>query len=1063
MRSLGTDFTDSDLRYYARIVYFNGELDSGDIQSLEINQLAVGSTSAITLGGTPAATLTATIVNGVSLKNQTVQVYISRGDSDEISLGVFTIVESEAGDEFTKITGYDAMYASLEWEYTPTDGVSTATGVLEDVCSQVGFDLVLPTVTDVSVETADGYTCREIIGYMAALLGCNARINDDGALELGWFADSEVELGPSSTYSGGVSIDTEDWTLGVINCTATESTTDDDGETTSESVTLTSGDGSTGIALENPWMTQTLLDSIFDEIGGLTFRGGTVSLIGDLRLEPNDIVTITDASGASYAFPIMNITHSYDGGLKTTIAAYVDSETESAGSVTGPITKSIEKVISDIGVFSTLQAENFKATYAEISTLNANVANITTLLSGSIGTGTLQAIHLSSDNVVIDDAVITSAMIVSLTASKITSGTIYTSQVTIQTAEDDKSLVIADGTIQISDGTYVRVQIGEDASGDYNLYLWNASGSLIWNAQGLTAEGLGGNGAIIKDLNVADDAAISGTKLDIQSVASELSEDGTLTVNAANVVINESTLDVAYTTVISTLDDAIMDVVNYYALGESDTEPPCDPGEEITVGICDEAVCDEAVCDETSCWTTTLLAADEGQYLWMAQKLTVTDGDISWTKPVCLTDGYVRDTTSTLTTSLTVIQGQIEAKVWQTDIDTAVNALGEEIDTIHDQYSSVTQNVDSIVSTVGEIQTTMGGLGDNITAVSSEITQLADSISLSVTRNTDGTASIKLSVGDEDAGDTITAVTQARKAFANDTSAITISAGTVLFASNTLLVDSDNFTLDSSGNASIAGEITATSGTIGGWTIGTSAIYNGTTSMTSTTTGTYIGTSGIRQYASSSAYINMTGGVLTAKGASISGTITATSGTIYDDVNLGGALHVYDNSSLTTEGGYIGYLAGSNGKVNTDGIGVLDATGKNYLIATNAGVRLTSNSNSFLVTGSYTSSTYEISVSSDRALKTNIESLPDRYEAMLDAMEPVQYSLIAGESGKMHMGYIANDVLAAAEAAGLVESDIAWVTHGEDNLLGLCYSEFIPLLHLKIKKLEQRIAQLEKA
>ncbi|MCD8004630.1 MAG: tail fiber domain-containing protein, partial [Oscillospiraceae bacterium] len=1046
------------------------------------------------------ATLTATIVNGVSLKNQTGQVYISRGDSDEISLGVFTIVESEAGDEFTKITGYDAMYASLEWKYMPTDGVSTATGVLEDVCSQVGLDLVLPTVTDVSVETADGYTCREMIGYMAALLGCNARINDDGALKLGWFADSEVELGPSSTYSGGVSIDTEDWTLGVINCTATESTTDDDGETTSESVTLTSGDGSTGLALDNPWMTQTLLDSIFDEIGGLTFRGGTVSLIGDLRLEPNDIVTITDASGASYAFPIMSITHSYDGGLKTTIAAYADSETESAGSVTGPITKSIEKVISDIGVFSTLQAENFKATYAEISTLNANVANITTLLSGSIGTGTLQAIHLSSDNVVIDDAVITSAMIVSLTASKITSGTIYTSQVTIQTAEDDKSLVIADGTIQISDGTYVRVQIGEDASGDYNLYLWNASGSLIWNAQGLTAEGLGGNGAIIKDLNVADDAAISGTKLDIQSVASELSEDGTLTVNASNVVINETTLDVAYTTVITTLDDAIVDVVNYYALGESDTEPPCDPGEEIAVGICDEAVCDEAACDETICWTTNLLAADEGQYLWMVQKLTVTDGDISWTEPVCLTDGYVRNTTSTLTTSLTVIQGQIEAKVWQTDIDTAVNALGEEIDTIHDQYSSVTQNVDSIVSAVGEIQTEMGYLGDEITAVSSEITQLADSISLSVTSNTDGTASIKLSVGDEDAGDTITAVTEARKAFANDTSAITISAGTVLFASNTLLVESDNFTLDSSGDVAITGTITATSGTIGGWTIGTSAIYNGTTSMTSTTTGTYIGTSGIRQYASSSAYINMTGGVLTAKGASISGTITATGGTIggfnigsstlYSTADESGQYAQLSNTfasftyldsrnssnlaATTIQGGnikttwssasegspislvtpYVFYL-GVRGTDNYEYRVIMDATEGYGLIclANSSGTKtITLNGSDGTVTNS-----------SDRALKTNIKFLPNSYETMLDAMEPVQYSLIADESGKMHMGYIANDVLAAAEAAGLEESDIAWVTRGEDNLLGLCYSEFIPLLHLKIKKLEQRIAQLEKA
>lgn len=42
------------------------------------------------------------------------------------------------------------------------------------------------------------------------------------------------------------------------------------------------------------------------------------------------------------------------------------------------------------------------------------------------------------------------------------------------------------------------------------------------------------------------------------------------------------------------------------------------------------------------------------------------------------------------------------------------------------------------------------------------------------------------------------------------------------------------------------GEISATSGHIGGWTIGSTSIYNGTNSMSSTTAGMYIGTTGLR-------------------------------------------------------------------------------------------------------------------------------------------------------------------------------------------------------------------------
>ena len=50
--------------------------------------------------------------------------------------------------------------------------------------------------------------------------------------------------------------------------------------------------------------------------------------------------------------------------------------------------------------------------------------------------------------------------------------------------------------------------------------------------------------------------------------------------------------------------------------------------------------------------------------------------------------------------------------------------------------------------------------------------------------------------------------------------------------------------------------------------------------MTSTVAGTYIGTNGIRQYASSTKYVNIQSGVLTAYGAKISGTLTASAGTI---------------------------------------------------------------------------------------------------------------------------------------------------------------------------------------
>ena len=108
---------------------------------------------------------------------------------------------------------------------------------------------------------------------------------------------------------------------------------------------------------------------------------------------------------------------------------------------------------------------------------------------------------------------------------------------------------------------------------------------------------------------------------------------------------------------------------------------------------------------------------------------------------------------------------------------------------------------------------------------------------------------------------------------------IDLNSGDFSFAGGKLKYDSLGNVLD------VSGRITATSGSIGGFTIGSSSIYNGTSSLTSTTAGIYLGTNGIRQYASSDAYTNITKGILTAKGANITGTIstdniTATGGSI---------------------------------------------------------------------------------------------------------------------------------------------------------------------------------------
>ncbi len=182
---------------------------------------------------------------------------------------------------------------------------------------------------------------------------------------------------------------------------------------------------------------------------------------------------------------------------------------------------------------------------ATVGQLFGGIAKFLTIVAGSVIADDVAAFKITSDHMTISDAFIKDAMIDSVTASKIVAGILDTSKVQLRSASGN--LVIADNTIQISDGVSVRVQIGEDASGDYNLYVWDANGKLMWNALGITEDAI--KSAIIKDSMVSEDANISGSKINIASVIREINGN-TEKLNMSTIVVDadNQTLDLWFNT-----------------------------------------------------------------------------------------------------------------------------------------------------------------------------------------------------------------------------------------------------------------------------------------------------------------------------------------------------------------------------------------------------------------------------------------------------------------------------------------------------------------------------------
>lgn len=155
--------------------------------------------------------------------------------------------------------------------------------------------------------------------------------------------------------------------------------------------------------------------------------------------------------------------------------------------------------------------EDLNAAKATIGELNGLVANINSILSGSIGTGTLQTIHLTAENVVIDDAIIKSANIEGLDVSKLNAGTISTNKFAIKS--DDGGIVISGSTQQFKDkNSKVRLQIGKDAQGNFNFIVFGEDGTTaIYNQNGITKQAV--PDGLIVDKMVSDTANIQAKKI----------------------------------------------------------------------------------------------------------------------------------------------------------------------------------------------------------------------------------------------------------------------------------------------------------------------------------------------------------------------------------------------------------------------------------------------------------------------------------------------------------------------------------------------------------------------
>lgn len=280
-----------------------------DVKSLNYYS---GWSGAVSIGKVISSYFSCTIrTPNYSLAGANVILSMGIGDPVEwVQIGSFKIDEESVRMKqgFATFNAFDKLNKNaINTYHSALTFPTSLQAICNEVCSLIGITSVtLPVNPTISVNILDGYTLRDVLGYIAAYCGCNAYLSPSDSLSLRWFSSSGYTA--DGTRANIPYIGESDCTINRLICQNSEDV-------------LTSGSGQ-GMYFMCPFMTQERLNSLQAAFSGFTYRKADVNIpYGSFLLQAGDIITVT-TTGSSLTVPIMSNQWSYDGGLSSDVSSF---------------------------------------------------------------------------------------------------------------------------------------------------------------------------------------------------------------------------------------------------------------------------------------------------------------------------------------------------------------------------------------------------------------------------------------------------------------------------------------------------------------------------------------------------------------------------------------------------------------------------------------------------------------------------------------------------------------------------------------------------------------------
>jgi hypothetical protein len=385
-------------------------LDSDGVVIKTIKSLKLysgsNSTSRIQIGSTNSSYIEASIEYDKVLANREMALYCGI-DSEMIPMGIYKIMQEPSEDDgIISFKAYDRMRL-LDKPYEPTVAIpNDFKNVVDDIAKQCGVTVNFSYTGGTVRNYIKGYTCREMIGYIASMLGMFAYFDRQGVLNFGWYNFGKpVEKTLSSFWS--LKKNSSDYKVTGVEFIVNSDTK------------WLAGSEPNIIYCSNPFADQGDADVVYyGPMRNLTYRPAEISMLDDIRLDVTDAVKVTLLDGTTIVVPCMTLNQDFTAS-ETKVKAVGNADGE-ASNYSGPLTTAMDRLTTDLLLTNrvvatkvdadwvranTVTVDKITAIQAEIDEINAN--NITT---DNLSANVAKLGYLTADSAVIKGKLDTSEL-----------------------------------------------------------------------------------------------------------------------------------------------------------------------------------------------------------------------------------------------------------------------------------------------------------------------------------------------------------------------------------------------------------------------------------------------------------------------------------------------------------------------------------------------------------------------------------------------------------------------------------------------------------------------------